>query len=321
MAASSDAADAALDCEGALVPDDDARRRMWLKGCLVFDACAKGARPFVSCVMEKVLFHALKAVKDDVARSAGECGVEDWDCSTCTDAADPKFTDEGPVSLSICAVDANGVFDGGAPHCLKPRTFRPCRLRSVPVGSFSNSDADLHSVPLVMCPNPLDMEDPKSSRFLVLRDMKLDSSKHVLKPFAVSRCEPLAPALDFHAVLCYSRPGRTAELVASGVPHPASAADDAVFSFRFWSLTRSGTLFAELRHGMKQGQIVRFTGDVSDSGLPLWVVRGCRYAVREPTPFSFNICGPIVCPLAQLAFGSDSGLDPPHLMITSPVGR
>jgi hypothetical protein len=302
------------------ISDDKCKRDLWLKGCLVLEACAKGARPYVGIVMQKLLIAVVENVKRDVARDIGpdEVTESQWDCSTCSDAADIKFTEEGPVSLGIRAIDAYGVVDGVVPHCLKPHSVKCCRLKNFRVlaDSFSGLHADLDKVPLRMFP-----ENSNSTKFLISHDNRLDPSScaAVLTPFLAVRCVPEEPPLEFHVILCRSRAGHTAELVRKKTPH--SNSDDPSFSFRLWSIIKRDSRFSEFRHGMKQGQIVRFSDLITASELPPWIMLGCRYYVTESSNFSFDICGPIVCPLSPWPLEPVLDMYQPLLMMTSPIAR
>lgn len=63
-----------------------------------------------------------------------------------------------------------------------------------------------------------------------------------------------------------------------------------------------------------------FTVHAANSGLPSWIMHNCRYIVTDANNFSFNVRGPIVCPMSPLTFESVAE-PPPLLTITSPVGR
>ena len=43
----------------------------------------------------------IENVKQEITRDLGVCEVEDWDCSTCGEAANAKFTEDVPVALQI----------------------------------------------------------------------------------------------------------------------------------------------------------------------------------------------------------------------------
>ena len=308
-------------------------KALWMKACLILEACLKGVRPFVGSVMERLHKRVIEMVQQDVMRDFGACEVEDWDCSTCGDAAHDTFTEDGPVVLNIRAMDANGVADCGVSHYLKPRIVTPCRLKNIPAGYFPDADAISPSLPLLLCPNPADINNPKCSTFILSHKTNLDSSTQHLTPFLVTRCWPSEPALEFHAVLCSSRPGNTDQLVNAFLSqkHLPKAHSTSGISFGFWALTknnftRDGTDFSEFKqlsissiskHGLKQGHILRFDG----RDLPPGIMRGGRYVVIVSRTFSFNVCGPIVCPVLPMtaeAFGAD-GL--PLVIRTSPVVR
>ena len=208
-------------------------RELWYKSCLILDACTKGARPFVGSVMERLLKKTIENVQEEITRDLGACDAEEWDCSfcvggcsTCGDTADAKFTEEGPVRLKICEMDKNGIARCSDPHYLKPHIFVPCYLKNIPAGCFS--DAISPGGPLLICPNPVDIEKPHSETLgisekskskphiptvILLHQINLDRSKQFLNPFLVTRCVPSEPAMEFFAVLCHSQPSRTAKLV------------------------------------------------------------------------------------------------------------
>jgi hypothetical protein len=287
---------------------------LWLKACLILEACCNGAGPFLGSVMERLHKKVVDQVQQDIMRDLGACEDEDWDCSTCSEAADINFTDDGPVVMKISAMDTNGVAENGATHYLKPHILVPCRLKNIPAGCFPDADA-----PLLICPNPSDVENPKSSTFILLHKFSVDSDAQHLNPFLVTRCIPTEPALEFHAVLCYSRPGHTANIVKSFLfrtPLPHSEGD--TFSFGFWALKKQETEFSELKHGLKLGHALRFDG----VDLPAGLKQGCRYIVVQPTSkFSFSVCGPIVCPVVPLA-AEVLDRDSPFLVYKrSPIGR
>ena len=110
----------------------ESERALWLKAVLILEACTKGVKPFVAKVMQRLHSRVVENVKQDVARDVGACDDEDWNCSTCGDADDVKFTENGPVALDICTMDSNGVADCQTAHYLKPYTLKPCRLRNIP---------------------------------------------------------------------------------------------------------------------------------------------------------------------------------------------
>jgi hypothetical protein len=68
-------------------------KTLWIKACLALEACIKGVRPFVGLVMKRLHEAVIESVKHDVTRDLGACKDEDWDCSTCLEAADIKFTE------------------------------------------------------------------------------------------------------------------------------------------------------------------------------------------------------------------------------------
>jgi hypothetical protein len=282
-------------------------RALWLKACLILEACTKGIRPFVGKVMQRLHERVIANVKQDIVRDLGACDDEDWDCSSCCDAEDARFTENAPVVLTICGMDSNGIADCGAAHHLKPHALTPCRLRSIPAGFFSDSDKLSPALPLLICPNPADICNPDSSTFFLLRCLQLTLIEPHLTPFLVTHCDPSEPNLEFtHAVLCSSCPGHTAPQVRSFLlqqPPPCIRAiargDIPIFSFGFWSLQSRGTKFIEKKHGLKTGHILRF-GPGKESSLPPGISTGCRYLVSNKTDFSFTICGPILSPVLPL---------------------
>jgi hypothetical protein len=310
------------------VHDDANERALWLKACLILEACTKGIRPFVGKVMQHLHRQVMENVKQDIMRDLGSCDDENWDCRTCGDAEDAKFTENTPVVLTICGMDSSGVADCGAAHLLKPHTLTPCRLKSIPAGYFSDSHELLPSLPLLICPNPADIGKPDSSTFLLLRCLQPTPTAPHLTPFLVTRCEPSEPLLEFHSVLCSSCPGHTAPLVKSFLLQqqqpsiPARARGDIPkWSFGFWSLQNRGSEFIEHNHGVKNGHILRFHGDKENS-LPPGITPGCRYLVTNSTLFSFTICGPIVSPILPLTRESYPLDEAPLVVIrTSPIGR
>ena len=69
--------------------------------CLELETCLKGARPFVGFIIEGLHKTVIENVKQEITRDLGVCEVEDWDCSTCGEAANAKFTEDVPVALQI----------------------------------------------------------------------------------------------------------------------------------------------------------------------------------------------------------------------------
>jgi hypothetical protein len=331
-------------------------RALWYKGCLILEACTKGARPFVGSVMERLLKKTIENVQKDITRDLDTCDVEEWDCSfcvggcsTCGDAANANFTEEGPVRLKIRAIDSKGIAQCSEAHCLKPHIYVPCRLKNISSGFFSDSDAISSSVPLLICPNPVDLETPrihtsempkKSKKkdekahiptVILLRQINLDRSKEYLTPFRVTRCVPSEPVLQFDAVLCHSLPSVTAKLVnyflkrqskEHGGDDPPLPFETRGFSHGFWALTYSGTEYAEFKlygsNCLKPGNTVRFSG----SDLPPGIISGCQYIVKVTTNWSFDVCGPIVCPVLPFAADASACDDSlPYIIKRSPVGR
>jgi hypothetical protein len=302
----------------------------WLKACLILQACVKGVRPFVSSVMKRLLERTNEIVKEGIQRELGTCQDEEWDCRTCSDASDKNFTEDGPVTLRISSMDANGVAECETPHDLKHYVLRPCRLTKIPVGCFAFSDTVTSDVPLLICRNPADVKDPSTS-VLLLHKLSFDSSKPFLSPFRVRRCVPSDPEHKFYAVLCPSVPGRTAELVKSflaqaspsstNMASPLSDIDDRK-SFHFWSLKKGNAVYSECKHPFKTGDILCFDGG-EESSLPHFIKEGHRYLVtHETSNFSFSVCGPIICPISP--FNSESSTcDEKQLVVVrrSPIGR
>jgi hypothetical protein len=151
-------------------------RALWLKGCLVLEACAKGLRPFVCSIMERLLKRVIENVKQDIARDLSACNVEEWDCSTCADATDSKFTDNSPVKLCICSMNSNGIADCGTAHHLKPYSLTPCHLSNIPAGCFHDSEAIIPGAPLFMCPDPAHFDNAACSTFVLLQKLPQDST-------------------------------------------------------------------------------------------------------------------------------------------------
>jgi hypothetical protein len=319
----------------ASAPNGSLEHHRWLKGCLILEACAKGVRPFVGQVMQRLHSRVIENVKCDVVRDLGACEDAEWDCSACDAADDVKFTENAPVALTVRTMDSNGIADCGLPHYLKPHVLQPCRLKSIPPGCFPDSDGVSPASPLLMCPNPAATGDYVSSTFLLLHGPQPPPTVKHLTPFLVTRCEPSEPALQFHAVFCDSRPGNTAPLVNAFLflhsragcqtaqfvnewlsrREPPSARG--VFSFAFWSLQCCEDEFTEVKHGVKSGHILRFDGE-----LPPGIQPGSRYLVTDAKPFSFNICGPIVTPISPLTAESYHADSAPLVVIrSSPIAR
>ena len=298
----------------------ESERALWLKAVLILEACTKGVKPFVAKVMQRLHSRVVENVKQDVARDVGACDDEDWNCSTCGDADDVKFTENGPVALDICTMDSNGVADCQTAHYLKPYTLKPCRLRNIPSDFFSPSDNISPASPVLICPNPPDIDQPDCSTFILTHALHLPVGSY-LAPFAVARCQPSEPALQFHAVLCCSRPGHTAALVKSFRLQQALPEARGELSFAFWSLASRGSEFHESKHGVKKGHVLRFEA-LEDSVLPPGMAQGRRYLVTDATDFSFNICGPIISPISPMTSQSCSADGAPLVVIRrSPIGR
>jgi hypothetical protein len=304
-------ADAAtLDPPPSSVLDDPrVERGLWLQGCLVLEACTKGAKPFVGCVMKRLHTLVLQHVKESIARELGAAEDMDWDCATCVDEADTNFTEDGPTALHVSAMDENGVIHCESAHHIKPHALATCFLQNTPTKFFTGPSTLSHSTNLFICRNPADAEDSKdtkSTSFLLLLKIDFDSTTSYLVPFRVERCEPSGCKLEFYAVLCKSRPGLTAVLVnhfLSKTPVPESKfmiSDDRSPStqFRFWSLKKGNSNFDQINHGLKVGHILRFHGS-KDSVLPPGVAHGCRYIVTQIETYSFDVCL-IICPSEPL---------------------
>jgi hypothetical protein len=303
--------------------NDTVERALWLKACLILEACAKGVKPFVGKVMERLHKQVIENVKVDVMRDLGACEEEDWNCSACGDADELNFTENVAVALTICTIDSNGVMDCGAAHELKANALRPCRLRNIPANFFPdfNGVEVSPALPLLVCANPASIYNSQSSTFLLLHcSQPTPTAKH-LTPFLVTRCEP--PGDPFLAVVCYSRPGHTAQLVNSfRLQHqPANIgvntqAESPELSFGFWSLQSD---FKNCKHGLKDGHILRFDFD-EENILPPGIKSGCRYLVTDAAkPYSFNICGPILAPLTAESYSADNA--PLVVIRRSPIGR
>jgi hypothetical protein len=233
---------------------------------LIVEACAK---PFVSNVMQRLHQQVLRNAKQDVMRDLGECEDSEWDSPTAALALtlmiDAKFTEKTPVALTICAMSCNGIADCGLPHELKPQELQPCRLKNIPDACFSDCDGVSPALPLLLCPNPADIDNPKSSTFLPLHRSQPTPTEPHLTPFVVTRCEPSPPALQFHAVLCDSRSGHTAQLVQSFLSQQPPPLVFGNVAFAFWSLALNGFKFSERKHGVRNGHILRFDGGEGNS--------------------------------------------------------
>jgi hypothetical protein len=308
--------------------DDTVERALWLKACLILEACAKGVKPFVGKVMERLHIRVIENVKSDVIRDLGACENKDWDCSACDDADDSKFTENAPVALTICTIDSNGIMDCGVAHELKPHSLKPCCLRNIPARCFPDCDGVSPALPLLICPLPsADIRNPKSksSTFLLLQCSQSTPTEEAhLTPLLVTRCEPSSPPFDFYVVFCCSCPGHTAQLVQSyrlQQPPPIIRANARgefpELSLGFWSLQSQGGEYREWKHGMKSGSILRF-----DGGEKIGIKPGRPYLVTDAQPYSFNICGPILVPILPLTAESYPADDAPLVVIRrSAIGR
>ncbi len=309
------------------LPTADDERTLWLKACLILEACTKGVKPFVATVMRQTHQQILDNVRQGIMRDLLTCENEEWDCSTCSDADDAKFTENAPVALTIRTMDSNGISDCGVPHELKAHALKPCRLSSIPALCFSDCDGLSPTLPLLICPNPADVSNSKSSTFLLLHCSQPMPTQPQLTPFVVTRCEPSEPALQFHAVLCNSRPGHTAQLVKSFLSqqpppfiHTNARGESPDLSFAFWSLQSDDQVFKEFKHGVKSGHILRFEGG-EENPLPPEMKSGSRYLVTIATDFSFNVCGPILTPILPLTAESYPADDAPLVIRRSPIAR
>ncbi len=313
-----DASDSPLNPENS-IRWSTLERNLWLKACLVLETCTKGVWPFVGMVMKRVHSRANENVQQDIKRDFNVCEHEDWDCNTCEEAAEPTFTENGPVSLSVHMMDPNGIASCTSAHNLKPRVLKPCRLMDIPLGCFSDADQISPTSPLLIYSNPtVDGGKTESSSFILLHDMKPTRDDPFLTPFLVTRCESSGPALKpFHAVLCSSRRGYTKQLLISLSLRQEPPRIDGEVTFAFWAVgiptAGLGSEFSELKHGAKKGNILCFDGGESNR-LPRGIVKGRRYLVSDVTDFSFNICGPIISPILSLT-------SPFVVIRKAPVGR
>ncbi len=314
-----------------LAIDHATERALWLKGCLILEACAKGVKPFVGRVMERLHKRVLENVKSDILRELGACEDKEWDCRDCVDADDANFTDVVPVALSIRTIDSNGIMDCGVAHGLKSGDLLPCHLSNIPALCFP--DCDCATLPLFMCPNPADISKPESSTFLLLYCSEPAPTDSPWSPFLVTCCESSSnPPLAFHAVFSSSYPGLPANQVQHAAnqvqpqqPLPPPTICDKKksppFSLAFWSIKekedKSG--YKDLRHGLKSGRMLRFDGGEGNS-LPTGINPGCRYLVTDATDFSFKICGPILTPILPFPLTAES-YTPLVVIRRSPIGR
>jgi hypothetical protein len=259
---------------------------LWTKACLVLDASIKGVGPFVRSVMERLHRRVIAKVKLDIMADLGVCDVEDWDCSTCSDADNSTYTEDCPVSLAIRSIDANGVADCGTVHNLKFMTFHPCFVK---IGPARRDD------PLILCPYPTHIYEPRSSQVIFMEQIDLDSSVACLQPFRVTRVTPGQPDLEFLAVFCHGCPGDVRISVSQHLEGHRSSG-----SRRFWALTNKNkkinpsypSAFIEMRHGLRRGHTVLFHRDASI--LPSGIEEGRLYIVNNALKFSFSVCGPIL---------------------------
>jgi hypothetical protein len=304
------------------VDHDTQKGSLWLKAFLVLDTCIKGVQPFVGLVMQQLHVKVIKMVQENVKCDTGECAADDWDCSSCKAADDEAhFTEDWPLLLKICSMDTSGVADLGAPHLLKPHVLMPCILKGIPAGYFHHSESVSPETRMFICRNPsdpADNDDFKSSTVVLLRAADFDSKTDHCRPFHVTRCFPKDPELQFYCVLCSSRPAHTKLLVANPkAPAPLGPP----LSFGFWALKPRNsecTEFEELKHGLKEGNVLRFSGDK----LPHEIVQESLYIVTDASSFSFQVSGPILRPVVALAAEAASVLELPFVITRkSPVAR
>jgi hypothetical protein len=298
---------------------------LWLKGCLILEACTKGIKSFVSNVMKQLHSSVLDEVKHGITQDLGVCEVEDfflnWNCSSCREAD----ADDAPVSMCIRALDANGVVHCDTPHRLPPNKLNVCYLRNIPSGLLSDSHAIAKNVPLLLCRSPDDPADSKefkSSKLILLHSRAVHFFEPHLIPFRVQICRSSGEELEFYTVLCFSCPSHTKQIVESFLSHkPLTALKGDVSTFRFWTLNKikeEESKFEEVKHNLKFGDLLRFVG----ADLPNCIMAGQRYFVSETTKWSFNICGPIVCPISPLTPDAAAPFQP-SLVLTrrSPISR
>jgi hypothetical protein len=268
------------------VPDFHYHKLLWLNACFLLRAHSEIAFPFVRSVMERLHRRVIAKVKLDIMADLGVCDVEDWDCSTCSDADNSTYTEDCPVSLAIRSIDANGVADCGTVHNLKFMTFHPCFVK---IGPARRDD------PLILCPYPTHIYEPRSSQVIFMEQIDLDSSVACLQPFRVTRVTPGQPDLEFLAVFCHGCPGDVRISVSQHLEGHRSSG-----SRRFWALTNKNkkinpsypSAFIEMRHGLRRGHTVLFHRDASI--LPSGIEEGRLYIVNNALKFSFSVCGPIL---------------------------
>jgi hypothetical protein len=333
-------------------------RENWFKACLILEVCTKSTRPFVGLVMEKlhkkVIDEAKVAILADLRCSDDQhlsfedevLDEEEWNCSTFPGVNDISFTENGPISLVIHAIDTDGIATSKVPHCLKPHSLHYCRLKNVPVGVFEH---DVFSnAPAFMCPIPSDPASEFSFPFVLLRECDYDKLE-LLTPFKVFLAHQTKGDHSFecYAVLCESHPGYTELLVNSFLAHslPSQARVSPVhFSYAFWTLKshiiddhvkqnkydlkKGGNFYDEFKHGLKRGDFVTFDGSILPHRKGFDMSYGLRYLVTEETKFSFKIAGPILIPKSAFCADALSSKDkasfadnPFTLIRRSPVAR
>jgi hypothetical protein len=286
-------------------PSDENERQLWLKACLVLEACIKGMIPFVSQVMKALHDKIIRDVKDSVERDFGVVEDRDWNCSLCPEAVDSKdFVDNGPVALRVKSFDSNGVAEADAPHCLKAGSLQPCRWKNAPPAFLYDAHSMSPIEPLFLVPHPSQADNPKSSSFLLLRD-NFTLSESGPTPFRVELCLPSGLLSEFYAVLCTSSPRHTSTIVNSFYSKLPAPKCHGVSELLFWTLELKNSMFADLNHNLKQGSMVKFSG----SHLPPIITEGSLYVVTKSSTFSFCVKGPVIRPSSAVELvSSDSHL-------------
>jgi hypothetical protein len=312
-------------------------RQLWLKACFILDICMKSARPFVGVIMQKFHERVMEEVKHAIEADLGRCEDIDWDCSRFCQENDSKFTEIGPVILSIRSFDVNGSVKTSAPHFLKPGTCQLCRLKNIPLDLFREDDVLSTSLSLYNRPNPVTPDDKKekgeysaaaatkkvsddaedSHALVILQQFTFDEALPILIPFRATRCFPAEPALQFAVVLCSSHPGYTKILAHSKMEAPKSHLPTA---FAFWTMKPRGSEFEETKHSFKEGTVLSFES-FDGSVLPQLGPRGSLFIVTDATPFSFRV-RPMLCPKSSFTEESPTIGDDSFVLIRrSPVAR